>query len=135
MKRKGRRGSAFDEIEEPPDIWQRLSRVLLVIVFLLAMAGIVSLFWPEVERQRSLDEEMRGLGLIRDAKQKQRDQLTARLEWMRTDPEYLETIARDRLDLYREGESIIRIEDGTERDRRTGGGKVAPILKPAPVVK
>jgi cell division protein FtsB len=48
----------------------------------------------------------------RDEAQGRRDLLASRLEWLRTDANFLETIARDRLDLYRDGEFIIRIDRG-----------------------
>ena len=35
---------------------------------------------------------------------------TREINWLKTDPTYLETIARDRLDLMKEGETIFRLE-------------------------
>ncbi len=35
---------------------------------------------------------------------------TREISWLKTDPTYLETIARDRLDLMKEGETIFRLE-------------------------
>jgi len=124
--RKRRRADIDGDFGEGgPDIWQRLSRFLLALVFLLVMAAILSLFWPEIERQRRLDADLDELIAVRDHTLEQRDNLAAKLEWMRTDPEYLEVIARDRLDLHKKGEYVIRIEDA--RVHRSA----APILSPA----
>jgi cell division protein FtsB len=35
---------------------------------------------------------------------------TREVNWLKTDPTYLETIARDRLDLMKEGETVFRLE-------------------------
>jgi len=35
---------------------------------------------------------------------------TREISWLKTDPNYLETVARDRLDLMKEGETIFRLE-------------------------
>ena len=77
------------------------------------------MFWPQLDRHRELDAQLMRLTVERDEAYGRRDHLAARLEWLRTDAHFLETIARDRLDLYRDGESIIRIERGDE----SGGGR------------
>ena len=41
---------------------------------------------------------------------------TREVNLLKTDPAYLETIARDRLDLMKEGETIFRLEPGSKRD-------------------
>ncbi len=110
MKTKSQEAFALSDEDDRPDIWQRLSRVLVTVLFLLVMAVILSLFLPEVEKQREIDSELAELEGVRDAMRERRQKLAARLEWMKTEPEYLEAIARDRLDLFKPGELILRIE-------------------------
>lgn len=59
----------------------------------------------ELELARVLDRERQVIA--------EKDDRKASYEALRDDPEYLEIHARDRLDLYRPGEKIFRIE----RDR------------------
>ena len=116
MKSKSQEAFALRDDDERPDIWQRLSRLLLAVLFLLVMAVILTLFLPEMDKQRELEAELAELEGVRDAMLYRRQKLAARLEWMKTEPEYLETIARDRLDMHKDGELILRIErapDGT----------------------
>ena len=91
-------------------IWQRLNRILFVLLFLAVWLGIISLFVPPYKKMQAARAEI-------DAQQAQRDEqklLLARamreVSWLKADPTYLETIARDRLDLMKEGETIFRLE-------------------------
>ncbi|MFV1994234.1 MAG: septum formation initiator family protein [Verrucomicrobiales bacterium] len=112
-----RREQTLGDEGRGPDIWLRLNRVLLVLMFLLVMAGILSLFWPEMERRKELESNLLQLTETRDALRERRQKLGARLEWLKTDPEYLETVARDRLDLQKDDELIIRIEHREDGSR------------------
>ena len=96
--------------DSPPDIWQRLSRVVFVVVVLSAVPIILAIIWPELEKQSLMAAEN---AILED----QRDRLKAKklakdehLELIRTNPDYLEAVARDRLGLHKEGEFILRLE-------------------------
>jgi cell division protein FtsB len=114
LRRKAYHALELDEEDGRLDIWQRLSRVLFAVFLLALMGGALSMFWPQLDRHRELDAQLTRLTVERDEAQARRDLLASRLEWLRTDANYLETIARDRLDLYRDGEFIIRIDRGDE---------------------
>ena len=80
---------------------------------MLVLIGLaLSMVWPQIDQHRALDQQVMNLTLKRDELQGQRDRLEKRLEWLATDAAYLETIARDRLDMAKEGEVIIRIDRG-----------------------
>lgn len=91
-------------------VWQRLNRVLLVLLVLAVWLAIVSLFVPpykklthsraEIENLQAQVNEQKGL-LARQ---------TREVDLLKTNTTYLETIARDRLDLMKEGETIFRLE-------------------------
>lgn len=93
-----------------PDFWHRLNRVLqaLVVAGFLLTVGVM--FYPVWQQQQ--DMRLRLLTLERE----QSDKTTAlqgkqrQLELLRNDREYLETIARDRLNVMKPGETIFRIE-------------------------
>ena len=101
---------AGEEEEVRPDIWQRLTKVFEVIVYLLLMAVIAKLFWPEIERQRELKAQLVEVRAQREAREMDVAGLRNEHSWLKSDREYLESVARDRLDMARENEYIIRIE-------------------------
>jgi len=107
--------SDFSAEEEEPqvrrrDLWQRLSQLMVVCLFLLVLAGILRIFWPEIERHRELSAEVDRLEKIRDKRLERVAELQRQNEWMLTDREYLESVARDRLDLANEDEIVVRID-------------------------
>jgi cell division protein FtsB len=91
-------------------VWQRLNSVLRILLVVAIVLVIVSLFLPpykkltqsrtEIEKLQSQVTDQRIL-LARQ---------TREVNLLKTDPTYLETIARDRLDLMKEGETIFRLE-------------------------
>ena len=98
-------------------VWQQLNRILRVLLVLASLLVIISLFLPQYKKLKQSRSEI-------DALQRQVGEqkiLLARqkreVNLLKTDPVYLETIARDRLDLMKEGETIFRIEQprGTAR--------------------
>ena len=55
----------------------------------------------------------------RDEQQVLLSKQTREVNLLKTDPAYLETIARDRLDLMKEGETVFRIESAAaQADKR-----------------
>jgi len=107
--------SDFSAEEEEPqvrrrDLWQRLSQLMIAFLFLLVLAGILRIFWPEIERHRELAAEVARLEKIRDIRLERVAELQRQNEWMLTDREYLESVARDRLDLANEDEIVVRID-------------------------
>ena len=74
-------------------IWQRLNRILFVLLFLAVWLGIISLFVPPYKKMQAARAEI-------DAQQAQRDEqklLLARamreVSWLKADPTYLVSIA------------------------------------------
>ena len=54
---------------------------------------------------------------------------TREVNLLKTDPGYLETIARDRLDLMKEGETIFRLEQPPRNGSRLRAGALgAPLI-------
>jgi cell division protein FtsB len=96
------------------NVWKRLSRVMEVVIYVLLILTVVKLFGPEMERQNELVAEKERISLIRDEKKERVERLRQEHRLLKTDKGYLETVARDRLNLQREGEHIIRIDRGEE---------------------
>ena len=91
-------------------VWQRLNSVLRILLTLAAVLVIVSLFLPIYKKRNLSQVEIDNLqNQVNDQKILLARQ-TREVNLLKTDPVYLETIARDRLDLMKEGETIFRLE-------------------------
>ena len=98
-------------------IWQQLNRVLRVLLCVVFVLVIVSLFVPQHKKLTQSRSEIEILqGQVTEQKMLLARQIRE-VTLLKTDPTYLETIARDRLDLMKEGETVFRIEQrpGTKR--------------------
>ena len=101
-------------------LWQRLNRVLRILLGIAVWLVIVSLFVPPYKKLTHSRAEIDNL-LAQVSDQKT---LLARqnreINLLRTNPTYLETITRDRLDTMKDGETIFRLEAGPAKQRDTG---------------
>lgn len=97
--------------------WQRWNRRLLFIIFLCL--GIISwrLYIPELKRNQEIDAELTGLKAQLEREQKTNAELTSEYNWLNNpdDTTYLESYARDKLNLGRPGETLIRMESADPR--------------------
>jgi len=96
------------------NIWKRLSRVMEVVIYALLVLAVIKLFGPKMDRQEELKVEKQRIVHIRDEREQKVVRLRQEHRLLKTDKAYLETVARDRLNLQREGEFIIRIGRGVE---------------------
>jgi cell division protein FtsB len=98
-------------------VWQRLNRILLVLLIIAVWLVIVSLFVPPYKKlMRSRAE----VDTLEQQVSEQRTLLarqTREVNLLKTDVTYLETIARDRLDLMKPGETIFRLETARVKPR------------------
>jgi cell division protein FtsB len=85
-----------------------LGRFLFVV---LLLAGVLVYFYPRREAQAALRRKVDILIAERDSLQRQRDMQVRKMDWIRTDVDYLEIAARDRLGLQKDGEYVIRFSD------------------------
>jgi len=100
-------------------VWQRWNRVLLTLLLLAVWLVIVSLFVPPYKKLKIGHADIDKLQAQRDEQQMLLSRQTREVNLLKTDSVYLETIARDRLDLMKEGETIFRIESAAaQADKR-----------------
>jgi cell division protein FtsB len=91
-------------------VWQRLNSVLRVLLAAAVILVIVSLFLPPYKKLGQGRAELENLqNQVTDQKMLLARQ-TREVNLLKTDPVYLETMSRDRLDLMKEGETIFRLE-------------------------
>jgi cell division protein FtsB len=91
-------------------VWQRLNRILRVLLVLVIWLVIVSLFVPPYKKLLQSRAEIDNLQQQVDEQQNLLARQTREINLLNTDVTYLETIARDRLDVMKEGETIFRLE-------------------------
>jgi cell division protein FtsB len=94
-------------------LWQRLNRVLRILLGIAVWLIIISLFVPPYKKLTHSRAEIDNLlAQVNDQKTLLARQ-TREINLLKTDPTYLETITRDRLDMMKEGETIFRLEPAT----------------------
>lgn len=101
-------------------VWQRLNRILRVLLCIAVWLVIISLFLPPYKK---LKQSRGGIEKLETQVSEQKvllAQQTREVNLLRTDATYLETIARDRLEMMKEGETIFRFEGKPGARPRTG---------------
>jgi cell division protein FtsB len=91
-------------------VWQRLNSVLRVLLVVAALLVIVSLFVPPYKKLTQSRSEIENLQSQVNDQKMLLARATREVNLLKTDSGYLETLARDRLDLMKEGETIFRLE-------------------------
>jgi cell division protein FtsB len=91
-------------------VWRRLNRILLVLLIIAIWLVIVSFFVPPYKKLMQSRAEIDNLQQQVNEQQSLLARQTREVNLLKTDVTYLETIARDRLDLMKEGETIFRLE-------------------------
>jgi cell division protein FtsB len=104
-------------------VWQSLNRLLVALIAFTAIILIACAFIPLLKdvREGSAREDD-----LRAEIQKRRDLLaehTREVDLLTNDPTYIATIARDRLDLMKDGETIYRIDPAPKVDLRADQGR------------
>lgn len=100
-------------------VWQRWNRILRTLLFLAIWLVIISLFVPPYKKLKLGYKEIDQLQAQRDEQQMLLAKQTREVNLLKTDTVYLETIARDRLDLMKDGETVFRIESAAaQADKR-----------------
>ena len=104
------RKKAGESGKKPPNLWLTLSRMMELVVYILVILAVARLFRPEIERQETLQTELDAKTRILKVKEAQVARLRLEHKLLKTDKEYLEIISRDRLNMQKDDEYIIRIE-------------------------
>ena len=114
----------YVEEYEPPTvtIWQRINRLLWVVIVLTVVALVIGAFLPEHDKM--LNEQRKNDDLQHSIEQQKaiNRRLQNQAVWLVNDPDYLAIYARDKRNLMKEGESILVIDPPK-----------APALQPEPV--
>src|ERR1044071_3428141 len=90
-------------------IWDKLARLIVLLLLLAALFGIAVWYFPLIQRNERMRKEIHALDA--DIKKEEADnkRLKSSIEGMR-DPRTIERLAREKLSYARTGETIIRFE-------------------------
>jgi cell division protein FtsB len=99
-------------------VWQRLNRIVLVLLFVAVWLGVVSLFLPPYKKLTQGRLEIDNLQAQVNEQKTVLARQTREANLLKVDSVYLETIARDKLDLMKEGEVIFRLETAQSGKRK-----------------
>jgi cell division protein FtsB len=104
-----------------PAIWHHLNRFLTVLIVVAGVLFIGLTLYPEWKHRNRLAtklEEEQAKFRAEQLLQKKRER---EVNLLQTDPGYVETIARDKLGVMKEGETIFRLD-----------GSRAPVVETTP---
>jgi cell division protein FtsB len=106
--------SLFDEHrmrhDDDDSVWQRLNRFLFLLIVLVFIAAVVVLFRGPLLEQRQQAARVEELKAGIAAQKALLNKQTREADLLQNDPEYIETIARDKLDMMKEGETVFRMD-------------------------
>lgn len=93
-----------------PSFWTAVNRVLTVLVTVGFLACIVFWIYPEVVYRNKLAANLETRRAEKSHEQLLIRQHEREIYLLQNDKEYIETIARDKLDLMKQGETIFRFD-------------------------
>ncbi len=91
-------------------VWHSLNRLMMALIAFAIVTLIVCAFLPELKLQRDQNARVEQLRADLAHEKQIVDERTRVVELLKNDPAYVETIARDRLDLMKDGETIFRFD-------------------------
>jgi len=95
------------------DYWRTVNRLL---IFLIGVGGLVVtflFFYPELRRIDAMGDDLTQLQKQNTDEALLLRQQQREVEWLNNDPAYVELIARDKLSVMKEGETVFRLDSET----------------------
>lgn len=95
---------------KPAPVWHFLNRIIAFLI-VLGLAGlVVVLFQPQIAKLGAMKNTLGELERQKELETIENLRLQREKTLLESDPEYIENIARDKLDLMKPGETIYRID-------------------------
>jgi cell division protein FtsB len=104
-----------------PAVWHYLNRFLTVLIVLAGVLFIGLSLYPEWRHRNQLSAKLEEEQARLRAEQLLQKKREREVDLLQTDPSYVETIARDKLGVMKEGETIFRLD-----------GSRAPVVETSP---
>ena len=93
-----------------PEVWHKANRMMIALIIAGCAAVAVAAFYPEIVRHRSLTTQLaeeKGILAEEELKKARRGR---EVHLLKNDSEYVEIVARDRIGVMKEGETIYRLD-------------------------
>ncbi len=91
-------------------LWTSLNRFLATLIVVIFATAVGYRMLPEMGKRREQETRIEALMAEIDLQKQLLARRTREEKLLKSDPEYIGLIARDRLDLMREGETIFRVD-------------------------
>jgi cell division protein FtsB len=92
-------------------VWHFLNRLMVMLIALAGITLVICAFVPELKKQRGQTARLEQLKADIEKQKTLLSQRTREVDLLKNDPGYVEILARDRLDLMKEGETIYRLDE------------------------
>lgn len=89
-------------------VWHFLNRLMVALILFAVITLVICAFLPELRTQRQQAAEIERLKADIVKQKTLLAQKTRKVDLLKNNREYVEIMARDRLDLMKEGETIFR---------------------------
>ncbi|MHA3769918.1 FtsB family cell division protein [Verrucomicrobiota bacterium sgz303538] len=91
-------------------LWTSLNRFLATLIVVIIATAVGYQMLPEMGKRREQEKHIESLMAEIDQQKQLLARRTREEKLLKSDPEYVGLIARDRLDLMKEGETIYRLD-------------------------
>jgi len=98
-----------------PEVWHKANRMMIALIVTGCVAVGVAAFYPEITRLRSLSEQLSGEQSVLADEQLKKARREREVHLLKNDSEYVEIIARDRIGVMKEGETIFRLDTPAQK--------------------
>ena len=108
--------SVYDDYEQPKDDWLRslLNRILYILGVIAAFILLTCWFLPLIKEQQRQQRALEVLKQQVDQEKTKYNKQSRKLTLLQNDPNYMELLARDKLDLMKPGEIIFRMDSSPD---------------------
>ena len=93
-----------------PEVWHKANRMMIALIIAGGAAVAVAAFYPEIARHRALSVQLAEEKSTLAAEELKKARREREVHLLKHDSEYVEIIARDRIGVMKEGETIYRLD-------------------------
>jgi cell division protein FtsB len=111
--------SGYEQFDESHQEWLRqlLNRVLHILIIVAVLILLICWFLPLIKERQKQQSTVQSLKESVARERALYNKQSKKLALLQSDPDYLELLARDKLDLMKPGETIFRMEPSAGGDQ------------------
>lgn len=91
-------------------VWDRLSRVVVFLLFIAALLAVVVWYLPLIRQNERVRQQILAKDLLIRQEEERGKQLESSIRALRTDPRAVERLAREKLGFVKPGETRIQFD-------------------------